>query len=344
MGKGHEVTLFTSGYPGSGDYENKDGVEIVRRGNGLSVYVKAPIFFRAQRKRGTEYDIVIDAMNTIPFFSPLYAKRTNVIALVYQLTGQIFLRQFVSPVGHLLYALERLSYVPWCLQRAARVVTLSTSNKSELIDAFPALSPEKIVVIPPGVDHADFKPGEKSKEPLLLFLNRLVKYKQLEHMIEGMKRVCEHVSDAKLFVLGTPANAKYAASLRKLVRSLGLEERVSFRLWRPFSSDKIELLQRAWIHVLPSVKEGFGLSILESAACGTPTVGYDVPGVRDATVHGETGLLARSGDKDSLADHVTDLLTNTSKLKLFGEQAIKWAANFSWDRTAERFAGTMKRS
>jgi glycosyltransferase involved in cell wall biosynthesis len=221
-------------------------------------------------------------------------------------------------------------------------VTLSGSNKSELVDAFPTLSPEKIVVIPPGVDHADFKPGEKSEEPLLLFLNRLVRYKQPEHMIEGMKGVCERVSGAKLFIVGTAANARYAASLRKLVSSLGLDEKVSFRFWRPFSFDKIELLQRAWIHVLPSVKEGFGLSILESAACGTPTVGYDVPGVRDATVQGATGLLAPLGDKDSLVGHVTDLLTNTSKLRLFGQHAIKWAANFPWDRTAERFADTMK--
>jgi glycosyltransferase involved in cell wall biosynthesis len=340
--KGHEVTLFTSGYPGSGDYENKDGVEIVRKGNCLSVYVQAPVYFRAQRKRGTQYDIIVDAMNTIPFFSTLYTQRANVLALVYQLTGQIFLKQFMHPIGHMLYALERHSYVPWLLQRADRVVTLSNSNKSELKEAFPTLPPEKIAVIPPGVDHANFKPGEKSKEPLLLFLNRLVRYKQPEHVIEGMKRVCRDVSDAKLLMVGTPPNAKYSVSLQKLVSSLGLGEKVSFRLQRPFSSDKIELLQRAWIHVLPSVKEGFGLSILESAACGTPTVGYAVSGVRDATVHGETGLLAPPGDKDALANHMTDLLSDATKLKLFGEHASKWATNFPWDLTAERFSDAMK--
>lgn len=340
--KGHEVTLFASRYPRSLDHEMKDGVEIIRRGTNFSVYLEAPRFFRAQRKGGTAYDVIVDAMNTVPFFSPLYARDATVVALVYQLTGEIFLKQFVRPIGRLLYALERHSYVPWFLRRADRVVTLSSSNKAELMEVCPDLTPEKIVVIPPGVDHDDFKPGHKSDEPLLLFMNRLVRYKQLEHIIMGMKEICAQVPNAKLFIVGTATSTKYAANLYKLVRFLGLEDRISFRLWRPFASNKISLLQRAWVHVLPSIKEGFGLSILESAACGTPTVGYDVPGVRDAVIQGKTGLLAQSGDRFNLANHSIDLLTNGDKLKLLSEQAMRWAASFPWDDTSDRLTAAMK--
>ncbi len=340
--RGHEVTLFASRYPGSLDHEMKDGVEVIRRGTNFSVYLEAPRFFRAQRKVGTAYDVIVDAMNTIPFFSPLYARDATVVALVYQLTGEIFRKQFVRPIGRLLYALERHSYVPWCLKRADRVVTLSSSNKAELIEVCPDLPPEKIMVMPPGVDHNDFKPGHKSDEPLLLFMNRLVRYKQPEHVIMGMKEVCAQVPNAKLFIVGMATNTKYAANLYKLVRFLGLEGSISFRLWTPFASNKVSLLQRAWVHVLPSIKEGFGLSILESAACGTPTVGYDVPGVRDAIIQAKTGLLARPGDAFNLASYLIDLLTDGQKLQLLSEQAMRWAANFSWDDTANQFASAMK--
>ncbi len=340
--KGHEVTLLASRYSESLDHEMKDGVEIIRRGNNFSVYLEAPRFLRAQRKGGTAYDVIVDAMNTAPFCSPLYAGDATVVALVYQLTGEIFLKQFLRPLGRLLYTFERSSYVPWFIRRADRVVTLSNSNKDELLEVCPDLAPEKIIVVPPGVDHDDFKPSYKSDEPLLLFMNRLVRYKQPEHVIMGMKEVCAQVPNAKLFIVGMATNTKYAANLYKLVKFLGLEGSISFRLWTPFASNKVSLLQRAWVHVLPSIKEGFGLSILESAACGTPTVGYDVPGVRDAIIQGKTGLLARPGDAFNLASHLIDLLTDGQKLELLSEQAMRWAANFPWDDTANQFASAIK--
>jgi glycosyltransferase involved in cell wall biosynthesis len=340
--KGHEITLLTSRYSGSQDRERKDGVEIIRRGSKFSVYLEPPRFLRTQRKRGTGYDVIVDAMNTVPFCSRLYAGNATVVALVYQLTGEIFLKQFPRPTGRLLYTIERSSYVPWFIRGADQVVTLSSSNKDELLEVCPDLDPKKIIVAPPGFDHDDFKPGGKCDEPLLLFMNRLVRYKQPEHLIMGMKEVCAHVPNAKLFIVGMATNTKYTAKLCKLVRFLGLEESISFRLPRSFASNKVSLLQRAWVHVLPSVKEGFGLSILESAACGTPTVGYDVPGVRDAVIHGKTGLLARPGDSFGLAAYLIDLLTNGNKLKLLSEQAIRWAANFLWDDTTEQFASAMK--
>jgi glycosyltransferase involved in cell wall biosynthesis len=316
----------------------KDGIEIIRQGNKLSVYLEAPRFFHARRKGGIRYDVIVDAMNTVPFLSPLYVRDATVVALIYQLTGEIFLKEFVRPLGRLLYSVERSSYVPLCLRRADLVVTLSSSNKAELLGVCPDLAPEKINIVPPGVDHDSFNPGYKSSEPLLLFMNRLVRYKQPEHLIMAMKRICKQVANARLNIVGTPASAKYATHLSNLTKSLGMAERVSFRLSPPFKSGKIPLLQRAWVHVLPSVKEGFGLSILESAACGTPTVGYDVSGVRDAIINGKTGILAAPGDIGSLASHLVDLLTNADQLEHLRVQAMKWAASFSWDYAADQFA------
>lgn len=339
---GHEVTLFTSRYPGASSQELRDGIRIIRAGSKVSVYFKAPKWLRSERNKGTRYEVVVDAVNTLPFLSPLYVRGATIVVLLYQLTGEIFLKQFRRPMGHLLFAMEKHSYLPWCVQRANRVVTLSDSNRRELIEVCNRIIPENVFTIPPGADHDDFKPGPKSAEPLILLMNRLVRYKQPEHLIAAMKEVCSSVAGAKLMMVGTTANSRYTDYLLRLVRLSGLEEQVSFLLTRPFLLDKISLLQRAWVHVLPSLKEGFGISILEAAACGTPTVGYDVPGVRDAIVQGKTGMLVRPGNFPSLASCLTELLTNASKLKTLGEAAETWATRFLWDDTARQFATLMQ--
>ena len=340
--KGHEVTLFTSKYPGCREEEEKDGVSIVRKGTASTVYLEAPRFFSTQTRKRIRYDVIVDAINTVPFLSPLYAGSAFVIALLYQLTGEIFLKEFAHPLGHMFYALERSSHIPWYLRRADHIVTLSDSTKAELIGVCSDLDPDKVSVIPPGSDHDHFVPGCKSDEPVLLFMNRLVQYKQPEHIIMAMKDICAHVGNAKLIMVGTLVSGRYAKSLMDLVSSLGLESKVSFLLSRPFASSKITLFQRAWIHVLPSMKEGFGLSILEAAACGTPTVGYDVPGARDAVIQGKTGVLVPSGDTVSLGSCVTELLTDNERRRMLGDQATGWAKNFLWDDTARHFANAMK--
>jgi len=217
------------------------------------------------------------------------------------------------------------------------VITLSESNKEELIDIFQDLSSEKIFVVPPGVDHSTFKPGRKSDEPLILFMNRLVRYKQPEHLIVAMKKVCTVVPNTKLVIAGTLTRNRYATYVQQLVTKFGLEKNIAFQPSRPFLESKVSLLQEAWIHALPSVKEGFGLSILEAAACETPSVAYDVTGVSDAVMQGETGLLAKPDDISSFATHLIDLLTDKDKRMLLGKQAAKWAANYSWSKTADKF-------
>lgn len=339
---GHEVTLFTSRYSDSIHEEDKDGVRIVRMGNTSTAYLGAPRFFAAQRRKGIKYDVVIDAINTVPFFSELYAKGPLLVALVYQLTGEIFLKEFSHAIGHLLYALERRSYLPWYLKRAERVVTLSDSTKAELVEVCPELELGKVCVVPPGVDHDHFAPGSKSDEPLLLFMNRFVKYKQPEHAIIAMKEVSTRIPNARLIMVGTIASTSYADDLRRLVRTNGLESKVTFLLSKPFASGKVSLLQRAWVHILPSLKEGFGISILEAGACGTPTVGYNVSGVRDAVNDGKTGILVRSADPYALAAGLIDILTDYERLRILAEGAANWATSFSWDETASGFMSAMR--
>jgi glycosyltransferase involved in cell wall biosynthesis len=339
---GHEVTLFTSRYHGCKMQEESNGVNIVRRGNAATVYLECARHVLTTAKRKIPHDVVVDAVNTVPFFSPAYERDVPIIALIYQLTSEIFLKELPPPLGHLLYALERRYYIPWYCESADHLVVLSDSNKAELCNVCTCLDPEKVSVAPPGVDHAEFTPARKAEVPTILFMNRLVRYKQPEHLILAMKEINDHVPEARLTMVGTSANREYAWQLQHLVNTLGLGSRVSFVLSQAFKPSKISLLQGAWIHVLPSMKEGFGLSILEAAACGTPTVGYDVPGVRDAVVQGKTGMLVKPGDSDALAKCLIHLLADRRQLASLGQQAVRWACNFRWENTTNQFISILR--
>ncbi len=124
------------------------------------------------------------------------------------------------------------------------------------------------------------------------------------------------------------------ARLRRLTRTLGLEDRVTF-LGFVDEEEKLRLLRRSWVHVLTSPKEGWGISVMEAAACGTPTVASDSPGLRDAVKDGETGLLVPHGDVDALAEKLSLLLARREEREAMGQRARKYARSFSWDRSAQ---------
>jgi glycosyltransferase involved in cell wall biosynthesis len=339
--EGHEVTLFTSQYANCRREEYKDGLRIVRRGNASSVYLEAPHFLESQNAKGTRYDVIIEGINTIPFFSKMYGRNSLVVALVYQLTGEIFGKELGYSLGGIFRILENRFYAPWYLRKADHVVTLSDSTKNEIL-ILCGLGSEDVSVVPPGVDHDTFGPGPKSEIPLLLFMNRLVKYKQPDHLILGMNEILSQVPKAKLVIVGTPSGERYKAYLRQLVRTNGLEAAVSFLLPKPFAWPKKALLQQAWIHVLPSVKEGFGLSILESAACGTPTVGYDVAGVRDAVIPNKTGILVEPDNRKALSEAIVRILTDEELRSQLGRNAVCRAAGFRWAKSANQFMEALR--
>jgi len=342
---GHEVTLLTSKYPGCDSEETRDGVRIVRKGSHLTLPLGAPKFFYDEGKKDTQYDVVLEGVNTIPFFTPMYLRRSRRLLLLYQLTGELFHKEFSSPLAHLFFSLERRLSVPWYLDKTDHVITLAGSTKKEILDLYPGINSGKISVIPPGADHDEFEPGQKSELPLILFLNRLVPYKQPEHLIAAMRNICSNIPEAKLLIVGTPTRDghKYVENMRRLVATNHLNNNVEFLLTKPFSKDKIKMLQSAWVHVLPSLKEGFGLSVIEAAASGTPSIAYDVPGLRDTIVDGKTGMLVKSGDINSLSQCLSRLLADKGRIKSLGDEALKRSAHFKWDNTAREFERVIKK-
>jgi glycosyltransferase involved in cell wall biosynthesis len=323
--EGHEIILFTAKFRNAKNEEEIDGIRIVRQGNKATVYIKAKKFFD---KIKNETDLVIDSINTIPFFTSLYVNDLSKIALIFQLTGEIFYKILPKPMAYIAKNIEPLIYKKFYIDMYS--VVLSRSIKSELVSL--GFSNDKVNVIEPGVDIDFYVPGEKTKYPSVLYLNRIVPYKNVDDLVRAFKIVKKEIPDAKLYIVGC-RGTKYEKHIMKLVYSLNLVHSVYFY---PFVTGerKREFLQKAWVHVLPSTKEGWGISVTEAAACGTPSIGYDVPGLRDSIKHSITGFLVPFKNINALAKSIIAILSDETLREEMSTNARKEALKFTWDRAA----------
>jgi len=237
----------------------------------------------------------------------------------------------------------------WLLERPlprvygdATGVAVSESPRTDL--ARRGFDPSGFQVIPNGIDLEAFTPepeGERYDEPSLLYLGRLKRYKGVELILQALARLREHHprQPVRLRIAG---RGDHEASLRDMVARLGLSDRVEF-LGFVSEEDKLELFRRSWVHVLTSPNEGWGIANIEAAACGTPTVASDAPGLRESVRDGETGLLVPHGDVLALASALRGLLGDRSRVDTLGREARRFAEGFSWDASALRMEELLRR-
>jgi glycosyltransferase involved in cell wall biosynthesis len=260
------VTLFASAVVGRPGRETVAGVEVVRRGSRLGVYRAARRFWADQAPRS--YDVVVDEINTRPFLTPRWVRGTPVVALIHQLAREIWSYETPFPISSLgRYVLE-----PWWLRayRGVPALTVSASSAESLIRYHGWLD---VTVIPEGSTPHPVPPVEKESDPTVVFLGRLVAMKRPADAIEAFSILRQEAPAAQLWVIGEgPLLAKLRQEQAGGVTFLG-------RLGR---AELIERLGRAHVLVATSVREGWGLNVSEAAACGTPSIGYRVPGLVDS--------------------------------------------------------------
>lgn len=326
--KGNEVTLFTSEFSGCKKEEVFEGVRIVRAGGKYSVYIKAKDYYKKYFSK-EDYDVVVDEINTIPFFTPNFVNKETVVALIHQLAREYWFYETQFPlnlVGY--YFLEEKwlkNYVD------VPTITVSNSTKSDLVE----LGFKKIFLVSEGLS---FKPlrklPKKDERPTIIYLGRLKRAKRPDHAVKAFEIVKEEVEDAQLWVVGDGYMRK------KLERNA--VDGVKFFGFVP-KSNKISLLSKAWVLVNPSVREGWGLNVIEANACATSAIAYDVPGLRDSIVDGKTGLLVKeNGNIEALAEAIIKLLKDERLRKRLSKNALKWAKRFSWDKSAREFEKIIK--
>jgi glycosyltransferase involved in cell wall biosynthesis len=325
--RGHHVTALVSGWPDAPRREMVDGIEVHRVGGRYTYNLAAPWYYRS-KLRDRAYDVVVEDLNKVPLFTPLWVDRPLVL-LVHHLFGRTAFEEASWPMAAATWALERpIGFV----YRNVPTEAVSRSTAEDLVAR--GLQREQITVIPNGVDLEWYTPdpaGERFPEPTILYLGRLKRYKRVDLILRAVALLRDRGIAARLIVAG---QGDYADALRRLRDELGLQERVEMP---GFVSDeaKRRYFRLAWVHALTSPKEGWGITNLEAAACGTPTVASDSPGLRDSVVDGETGFLVPHGDVEALADRLALLLRDRSLRDRLGRQARAFAERFSWDRAAD---------
>lgn len=320
---GHKVTLFTSNFKDGKGNEVVDGVDIIRDGGMYSVYWKAKEYYNKFFSK-QDYDIVIDEINTRPFLTPKFIKKgEKIVALIHQLAREYWFYETPFPISYFGYYFfeER-----WLRNyRRIPTVTVSESTRKDLA----GLGFETVFVVGEGLN---FKPSkelaEKEGYPVVVYAGRLKKAKRPDHAVKAFEIVRRAVPNAELWIIGD-------GYFRDKLMSIACE---GVRFFGSLSNEeRRNLIKKAWVLVNPSVREGFGLSVVEANALGVPCVAYDVAGLRDSIIEGETGVLVRSGDVEALAEAVVQVLTSdTLRIKL-SEKALAYSRSFSWDEVADEF-------
>jgi len=324
--RGHTVDLLASGWEGGEPRALVDGIDVHRVGRRYTFPLYARRYYRRHlASRG--YDVLVEDMNKIPLYTPLWGGGAPpVVALVHHLFGGTIFREAGVALASAVWMTERALA---SLYRNVPFVAVSKSTADDL--AARGIPRGSISVIYNGIDQTQLSPKAemRSAEPLFAYLGRLKKYKGVDMIVRAMA-LLDHPG-ARLEIAGT---GDCRDELKRLVRSLGLEARVRF-LGYVTPEEKINLLRRAWAIVLASPKEGWGLTNLEAAACGTPGISSDSPGLRESIVDGETGILVPHGDIAALAAAMQRLADSRGLVEKLGTAGRRFAEGFTWNRSAD---------
>ena len=324
LAKKHNVTLFTSQSGNLSSQDEIDGVKIIRRGNILTVYFWAFLHYILYLDQET--DFVVDVQNGIPFFTPWYSRKPKLMILHHVHKNQWF-KQFnpvIAIVGFFIeFFLMPVSY------RKVPVVTVSPSSLQELKKL--GFNDKRIYL---AYNSIPVKIGGRYGEsitPLIVYVGRLKAYKRIDMALRAIPQLAKVFPKIKMIIGGAGDDTE---RLKVLTRKLKIEKYIEF-LGFISEKKKWEIMQKGWVFVMPSMKEGWGITIMESASSGTPAVGFNVAGVRDSIKNGTTGLLAE--DETDFRDKVQILLGNYKLRDAMKQNCYKWARMFSWDTTAGTF-------
>lgn len=332
VAQGHRVVQYSAGFRGGARQARIHGVEIERRGPLPAYYLGLPLRVARARRRG-EFDVVVECLNKLPFYSPLYAG-VPVLALCHHLFGEVAWEQAPWPIAAAVRTAEL------GLPRAYRdcdFLAISPSTHDDLVAR--GLSPERIRTSLPGIDRpALVVDPETPRPPRLAYVGRLEAYKRVELLLEAAALLVPRLPELELVVIGRGAER---ARLEARAAALGLAARTRFTGFID-ESERDALLAGARACVFPSLKEGFGLTVVEANALATPVVARDAPGLRDSVLDGDTGRLVAGDDPKDWASALAPLLEESDATRALRRRALAFSRRFDWDRAAADLLATIE--
>ncbi|HEU4989336.1 MAG TPA: glycosyltransferase family 4 protein [Gemmatimonadaceae bacterium] len=322
--RGHAVTLLCGGWPDAPPHAVLDGIDVHRVGTRHTFPFHARRYF--ERRLAGTCDVLVEDVNKIPLYTPRWGA-PRVMTLVPHLFGSTAFQEFPAPLAAAVWMAERpLGRV----YRHSPFEAISQSTADDLVHR--GIARSHVEVIYPGIDTVSYTPaaGTRAPVPTFAYLGRLKHYKGVHLVIRAFAAMQRR--DAVLEIAGA---GDYRPKLERLAASLDLASRVRF-LGRISEPEKLALLRRSWALAFASPKEGWGITNLEAAACGTPVVASNSPGIRESVKHGETGFLVEHGDTAAMAAAMDRLAGDRALVESLGVTARRFAETFTWERAAEQ--------
>ena len=319
LGWGHRVSVIACGYPGCARREQFGDLTIHRVGGRSTVFPRA--IWAQWRGLVSDPDVTLEVVNGITFLTPLWL-RTPRVTLVHHIHRDHYVREMGRAGSVAAWALETAPLKT--LYGGSRFLTISEAAAEDI--AALGIPRDQIDMNYLGVELDAYGPGPRADHPMLLYLGRLKRYKRIELLLD----VLESIPEATLEMAG---EGDHREAIEHEMARRGLAPRVLMH-GHVSEEKKLALLQRAWVNMTASSAEGWCLSVMEAAACGTPSVAMAVGGLPESIEDGETGLLA--GTPEELVEKTRLIVEDHELRDRLGERARERAREFTWDRTAER--------
>lgn len=328
---GHQVTLFTSYFKGAKKEEIINGIKIIRKGSYVfGVHLNALKWYLVDRRQ--QFDIVIDQFHGIPFFTPLFV-RCKKLGFIHEVTKEVWkLNSWKWPLN-LLPSILGTVFEPLIFRlfyKNIPFMTVSKSTKQDLIRW--GIPKRNITVIHNGINILKINLPSKEKKKTAMFLGAISRDKGIEDVIRVFKEIDNKEQGWQFWVVGK-SDFRYLSFIKKLAKNLGILNKIKF-FGYVSENKKFELLKRSHVLINPSIREGWGLVVIEAAASGTPTVAYNVTGLRDSIVDGKTGILCLENSVEHLTGNVVSLLNQKERYVRMCGEAIAWSKKFSWDKAS----------
>lgn len=317
---GHDIDLFTSQFPNCKKEEILDNMRIIRDGSKYSVYRRAKQYYKRCADR---YDFVIDEINTRPFMSPQYVKDKPIVSLIHQLARETWFHEISFPINLIGYYYLELKWLS--LYKNIPTITVSLSTKLDL----ERIGFRNVSVVHQGLSVRP-RPslGPKEVDPTVVFIGRLTKAKLPDHALRAYPIIKREIPNLKMWIIGNgPLKERLEANAEPGITFFGHVD----------NQIKYELLSRAHLLLVPAIREGWGLVVTEANAMGTPAIAYDVPGLRDSVINGETGLLLKENSPNMLATTAVNLLKDCAELSRYSLNSLYFSRKFNWNRTTKEF-------
>mgnify|MGYP000852718486 CR=1 FL=1 len=328
---GYDVTILTSGFKDCERDETINGYRVIRVGSLMSVYWNAYLFYKKNLIGWA--DLVIDEINTIPFFCKFYVKEKNII-FIHQLCREIWFYGMQFPISLFGYLVE-----PLYLRLLSNVRTITISESTRLDLSKHGFNNDKISLIPEGLEfppisEQEYKNTKKENNPTMIYLGSIRKMKRPKHVLKAFELARSKIPNLKFFIVGHGKN-QYASEFFRDVKYSKYAKDIKY-FGRVSNKRKMDLLKKSHVICVTSVKEGWGLIVTEANSCGTPAIVYDVDGLRDSCKNRKTGIVC-GPTPYSMALGIIKLFNNRELYDKYRYNSWKDSFNYNYDKTYKKF-------